>query len=130
MTVRVKCLTIDCADPYLLAGFWQQVTGFSEMAGNGNEPGDPEGLLIAPGDHPDLLFIAVPEPKQGKNRLHLDLKVSGGRAQPPEVRTPRIRATVDRLTAAGATTLQEHQMHGHLDHVVLADPEGNEFCVV
>ena len=61
--------------------------------------------------------------------MHLDVKVSGGRTQPQEVREPLIRAAVDRFVAAGATVLQEHDLRGELDHVVMADPEGNEFCV-
>ncbi len=72
----------------------------------------------------------MPEPKSGKNRLHPDLQASGGRHTPWGVRWPRIIATVERLTAAGATVVHEHEQQGELDHVVMADPEGDEFCVV
>jgi len=72
----------------------------------------------------------VPEGKVVKNRLHLDLSVSGGRSAPQPEREALIRAAVARLTAAGATVLAEHALRGELDHVVCADPEGNEFCVV
>jgi hypothetical protein len=64
-----------------------------------------------------------------KNRLHLDLKVSGGRDVDQEIRRTRIMAKVDEVVAAGATIHQEHVVGGHLDHVFLLDPEGNEFCV-
>ncbi len=72
----------------------------------------------------------MPERKSAKNRLHLDLQASGGRHLLTDVRLERIQAVVDSLTAIGATTIQEHREGDDLDHVVLADPEGNEFCVV
>jgi hypothetical protein len=73
MAVRIKSMTFDCADPYRLAQFWLQLTGFSEDPGNGNAPDDPEALLLSPDGSLALLFIAVPEPKRVKNRVHLDL---------------------------------------------------------
>ena len=73
MAVRIKSITFDCADPYRLAQFWLQLTGFSEDPGNGNAPDDPEALLLSPDGSLALLFIAVPEPKHVKNRVHLDL---------------------------------------------------------
>ncbi|MEV6932752.1 VOC family protein [Dactylosporangium sp. NPDC051485] len=70
------------------------------------------------------------EPKTAKNRMHLDVQVGGGRAVPWQIRWPRVRAAADRLIAAGATVLAEAELDGRPDHIVLADPEGNEFCVV
>jgi len=67
-----------------------------------------------------LSLLQVPEPKVAKNRLHMDLRVAGtGTA---DERWARIIEAVDRLTAAGATALQEFPGH----HVVMADPEGND----
>jgi hypothetical protein len=71
----------------------------------------------------------VPEPKTAKNRMHLDVKVSGGRHLPAEVRTPRIEAKVAELVALGATVQRRNEHRGRLDGVVMLDPEGNEFCV-
>ena len=85
---------------------------------------DPAGVL------PSLSFLRVSEGKVVKNRVHLDLQVSGGRSVPQREREALIGAAVERLMAAGATVLVEHRARGELDHVVLADPEGNEFCVV
>lgn len=68
MAVRIKSITFDCADPYLLAQFWSQLTGFSEDPCNGNAPGDPEALLLSPDGPLALLFIAVPEPKHPCHR--------------------------------------------------------------
>jgi hypothetical protein len=62
MAVCIKSITFDCADPYRLAQFWRQLTGFSEDPGNGNAPDDPEVLLFSPDGSLALLFIAVPEP--------------------------------------------------------------------
>jgi len=119
MTVRIKCITIDCADPYLLAGFWSQVTGFGEDPDNGNAPTDPEALLLSPGDAPDLLFIRIDDPKQSKNRVHLDL-----------VPTDRTREEeVERLAGIGARTLDDRRRPDGSGWVVMGDPEGNEFCV-
>jgi catechol 2,3-dioxygenase-like lactoylglutathione lyase family enzyme len=69
-------------------------------------------------------LLEVPEPKTAKNRLHIDIRVADRRASPAE-QWAAITAEVARLTAAGATVVTEDGQH----HVVMADPEGNEFCV-
>ena len=117
--MRVSNITFDCDDPYALAQFWSEVTGFREDPENGNEPGDPEGLLVAPDNQLNLLFIKVPEPKLVKNRVHLDL-----------MPTERTRdEEVARLLAIGATLVVDHRRGDGTGWVVFADPEGNEFCV-
>lgn len=78
---------------------------------------------------PSVSFLRVPEPKVVKNRLHIDIK-AGGRDEPQEVRWPRVTETVRRLTEAGATVVSQDVVDGVPSHVVMADPEGNEFCVV
>ena len=73
----------------------------------------------------------MPEGKTAKNRIHLDVQVGGGRDQPWDERAERIEARVQRLVAAGGTVLAGvPRSSDGLDHVVMADPEGNEFCVV
>ncbi|GAA1186198.1 hypothetical protein F4556_007201 [Kitasatospora gansuensis] len=79
---------------------------------------------------PNLSFLKVPESKVVKNRVHLDVQAGGGRETPWEVRWPRVVEAVARLTGAGATVLREEHLEGRPDHVVMADPEGNEFCVL
>ena len=119
MTALPRNITFDCADPYLLAGFWSQVTGYREDPENPNEPGDPEGYLAGPGGQPGLLFIKVPEPKAVKNRVHLDL-----------VPTDRTRdEEVEGLLGIGATLVADHRRSDGMGWVVLADPEGNELCI-
>ena len=73
MAVRVKSITFHCADPCRLAQFWLQLTGFSEDPDNGNTPDDAEARLLSPDGSLALLFIAVPELEQVKNRVNLDL---------------------------------------------------------
>ena len=119
MAVRIKSITFDCTDPYRLAQFWSQLTGFTEDPDNGNAPDDPEALLLAPDGRLALLFIAVPEPKHVKNRVHLDLV-------PLDRRRDEV---VDWLVGLGARVVDDHRRPDGAGWVVLADPEGNEFCI-
>jgi hypothetical protein len=106
----------------LLAGFWSQVTGYQEDPGNSNHPEDPEGLLVAPDGSANLLFMRVPDAKRVKNRVHLDLT--------PDDPAPHVRdAEVERIIALGATIVDDHRRPDGKGWVVLADPEGNEFCI-
>ena len=119
MTVRIRHITFDCRDPYALAGFWSQVTSYREDSEEGNAPGDPEAYLVGPQGHPNLLFISVPEGKVVKNRIHLDV-----------VPTDRSRdEEVVRLLGIGASLVADHRRPDGTGWAVLADPEGNEFCV-
>jgi catechol 2,3-dioxygenase-like lactoylglutathione lyase family enzyme len=119
MSARPRNITFDCADPYAQVKFWSQVTGYREDPENPNEPGDPEGFLAGPDGQPGLLFIPVPESKTVKNRVHLDL-----------MPTDRTRdEEVERLLGIGATLVADHRRPDGLGWVVLADPEGNEFCI-
>ncbi|MFE9361841.1 VOC family protein [Streptomyces sp. NPDC006978] len=115
MTSLVQHITIDCADAYALALFWAEVLG--SQVSDDDAPGDPEALVEAPGAA--LLFITVPEPKSGKNRIHLDIR--------PERRTRD--EEVERLLALGATLVADHRKPNGRGWATLADPEGNEFCV-
>ncbi|GAA2009188.1 putative enzyme related to lactoylglutathione lyase [Nakamurella flavida] len=109
-------ITIDSADPFALATFWSAVTG--HPVSDEDEPGDDEVLVELPGG-PGLLFIRVPEGKAGKNRVHLDVRPTKGTRD----------AEVDRLLVLGATLLDDRRDPDGPGWAVLADPEGNEFCV-
>ncbi len=119
MTALIRHITVDCADPYALAAFWHEVTGYHEDPANPNAPADPEALLLAPDAGPGLLFIGVPDAKVVKNRVHLDVA--------PADRTRDEEAA--RLLGLGATLVADHRRPDGTGWLVLADPEGNEFCV-
>lgn len=117
MTARFHNICVDCRDAYALAGFWAQVFGCPLPTED--HSGDAE-ISLRPEDGPELLFLAVPEDKAVKNRLHLDLEP-----------TDRTRAQeVDRLIEIGATHVADHTRPDGSGWFVLADPEGNEFCVL
>ena len=137
MAVRID-LTLDCANATTLAAFWKLALGYEDepppppfatrqewlqAADPQASPDDGAWLHDPAGAGPRLSLLRVPEPKSAKNRLHIDLRVAG--TGTPEQRWARITNEVDRLSAAGATVLQQLPAH----HVVMADPEGNEFCV-
>ena len=107
--LSIAQIVIDSADAAKLAGFWSQVLGRPV------DPGANEHFATL-GATPKLMFLQVPEPKQAKNRLHLDLHGDDWRAE------------VERVVALGATKLSEHQEYG-IEWATLADPEGNEFDV-
>ena len=120
-------LGCDASDPDLLARFW------SLALGDVPEPGydDPEGASIVDPDGrgPAIGFLRVPEGKTAKNRVHIDVRVAG---EPPWDMADRerlIRTKVAQLVGGGATVVREESYGPHLGHVVMLDPEGNEFCV-
>ncbi|MYT71920.1 MULTISPECIES: VOC family protein [unclassified Streptomyces] len=115
MPSLIRHLTIDCADPYTLAGFWAEA--LVGAITDEDHPGDPEALVESASV--GVLFIRVPEGKAAKNRLHIDLQ--------PQDRTRD--EEVDRLLALGATLQGDHRRPDGTGWVTLHDPEGNEFCV-
>jgi len=119
MAVRIKSITIDCTDPCRLAQYWAQLTGFIEDSDNVNALEDPEAVLLSPDGRLALLFVAVPEHKRAKNRVHLDL-VPVDRRRDEEV---------DRLLGLGGRVVDDQRRPDGSGRVVCADPEGNEFCV-
>jgi hypothetical protein len=123
MASKFTELAIDCADPRGLARFWCAVLGYVvQDEGDGlviiGSPLVPEGKNRVGPVPPTLTFAQVPEGKTVKNRLHIDLNPTD-RDQDEEVR---------RLLELGARHVDVGQ--GSVSWVVLADPEGNEFCVL
>jgi len=115
---EINAITVDCTDPYRQALFWSEVTGWQEDPDDPNNPGDPAGRIVST-HGVSLLFIPVPEGKTVKNRMHLDLR--------PTERTRDEEVT--RLLNIGATLVDDLRRPDGTGWVVLADPEGNEFCV-
>ena len=119
MASRVRWVDFDCADPYLVASFWSEATGMRHHPDN--KPGDEECALLSGTDvlEGGMLFQRVEEGKVVKNRVHLDL-------QP----TDRTRdEEIERLLRSGAVLVADHRNPDGTGWGVLADPEGNEFCV-
>ena len=138
-------VTFDCADPAALATFWAEVLGYQvqapppgfdtwdaalESMGVPQERRNDASALVDPeGSGPRIFFQRVPEGKDAKNRVHLDV-----RAAPEltgEERMVALEAVCARLVAVGATRIGRHEPEPPLTagHIVLADPEGNEFCL-
>ena len=117
MTLSWQCICVDCVDPAPVADFWEAALGWRRTYETDTEIvlEPPEGSPQHGG--PDLLFGTVPEEKTVKDRLHIDLRPDDQAAE------------VARLEALGATRVDIGQT-GQESWVVLADPGGNEFCVL
>ena len=117
----------DATDPHALAEFWAEALGYV------SEPGydDPDGASIVDpdGKGPAIGWLGVPEGKTAKNRVHIDIRVAGEGPWDMTARGQLIRAKVPELVALGATVVREERYDNALGHVVMLDPEGNEFCV-
>ena len=118
MGLRVQNVSFDCADPVTLARFWSEALGW-RVTYEEDEEVVLEPPLESPeeGVVPDILFLPVPEGKVVKNRVHLDLRPADQALE------------VARLEALGARRVDVGQ-DDTVTWVVMADPEGNEFCVL
>ena len=113
--IRFYEIVIDCSNPLRLAPFWAEALGYEideleEDVASIEHPTD---------DGPAICFLRVPESKQGKNRVHFDLNVDDD----------ELDGAVERLISLGARQVDVGQGVDR-SWVVLADPEGNEFCIV
>ncbi|GAA2343634.1 VOC family protein [Dactylosporangium salmoneum] len=142
MTIQI---TFDCADPASLAAFWADALGYKvqdpppgfdswEQAltamGIPPERHNAASAVVDPkGEGPRLFFQRVPEPKTVKNRVHVDVRAAPGLAG--DERMAALEAECARLVARGAARLARHEPEPPLGggHIVMADPEGNEFCL-
>ena len=137
--------TFDCADPARLAEFWAAALGYQVQ---GPPPGfetwpraleafgvpperhnDASAVVDPEGAGPRVFFQRVPEGKQVKNRVHLDVRAAPGLAG--DDRMAALEAESERLVTLGATRLARFEPAPPMDagHLVMADPEGNEFCL-
>jgi hypothetical protein len=143
MVVPIQ-VTFDCADPDRLAHFWAELLGYRlDPPPEGHdswdtwliEQGIPESewnsasAVSDPEDRgPRLFFQRVPEPKEIKNRVHLDVNVGGPRGTPDEERRTAVDAAVERAIGLGAKKVRFVEERGER-HYVMNDIEGNEFCL-
>lgn len=150
---RTLQITLDAHDPRSLSTFWRDALGYVHPAPPGTELPEGADVLAAwdeflertgvppeqrnrasaiedpAGRGPRVFFQQVPEDKVAKNRVHLDVRVAPGLEG--EERMAALEAECERLVALGATRLQRFDPHPPLGagHIVMADPEGNEFCL-
>jgi len=138
-------ITFDCADPAGLAAFWAEALGYhlqdppegfesweQALEAMGVPPesrNDASAVLDPDGSRPRLFFQRVPERKQVKNRVHLDVRAAPGLEG--DARMTALEAEAEWLVSLGATRLQRYEPAPPLGagHIVMADPEGNEFCL-
>jgi hypothetical protein len=137
-------VVFDCADPDRLARFWAQALGYKlQDPPQGHQSwedwlrdhgipqerwNDANAVVDPDGRGPRIFFQRVPEAKTVKNRVHLDLNVTGGPAAPLEERRGQVDAEVERLLGLGASRLRVVEEQGGY-WAVMQDPEGDEFCV-
>ena len=125
-------LGCDAADPARLAAFWAAALDY--VAEPGYENPDGASIIDPAGTGPAIGFLRVPEDKTSKNRVHIDIRVAGEPPWDMGERAELILAKVADLVAAGATEVRREQYADEaartiVEHVVMLDPEGNEFCV-
>jgi catechol 2,3-dioxygenase-like lactoylglutathione lyase family enzyme len=138
-------ITFDAADPAGLAAFWADALGYRlqdppagfesweqalEAFGVPPERRNDAAAVVDPdGSGPRLFIQRVPEGKQAKNRVHLDVRAAPGLEG--DARMAALEAEAARLVSRGATRLERHEPALPLGagHIVMADPEGNEFCL-
>jgi hypothetical protein len=120
-------LGCDANDPRSIAAFWAAALGYVPEPGY-DEP-DGASIIDPHGTGPAIGFLKVPEGKTAKNRMHIDIRVAGEPPWDMAERERLIRARAAELVEAGATRVREEHDGEHLGHVVMLDPEGNEFCV-
>lgn len=143
MAVPVQ-IVIDCADPDGLSRFWAEALGYivqpppdgfdsweSALATWGvpeSEWNSASAVVDPAGAGPRIYFQRVPERKQVKNRVHLDLNVGVGSDLAADQRRQRIDEVAERLMSIGASRVEWRERHGE-GWLVMTDPEGNEFCL-
>jgi hypothetical protein len=137
-------VTFDCADPDRLAHFWAELLGYQldppppgydsweawliEHGVPESEWNSKSAVSDPDGRGPRIFFQRVPEQKQHKNRVHLDVNVGGPRGTPDDERRPAVDAAVERAVALGATKVRLVEELGERFYV-MQDPESNEFCL-
>ena len=120
MTAYISHTSVDCHDAYTLSAWWGRVLDYVEDPDDPNRPGDEECAISSRDGAHHLLFIEVPESKSLKNRVHFDLRPREGRRDDE----------LARLRELGATEVADRRNPDGTGWMVLADPEGNEFCIL
>lgn len=117
MTLRLNNISFDVLNAKTVATFWAAALDL-ELAGEPTEHFAKVGGPNLPAGHPGFMFAKVPEPKQFKNRMHIDVAAPDG----------DVPTEIARLESLGATQVETRNA-GSFQWTVMADPEGNEFCI-
>ncbi len=120
MTSRVSHTTFDCRNAFELSEWWKQVLDYTDLPDDPNEAGHEECMIVDPRTGHRLLFIEVDEVRDGHGRIHLDLAADDRRRD----------AEIGRVIALGAVEVADRRNADGTGWMVLADPEGNHFCVL
>ncbi|GAA1789206.1 VOC family protein [Leucobacter iarius] len=122
MTSFIAHTTIDCHDAYALSEWWKQLLGYVDLDDEPNTSGDEECMIRDPETGHRLLFIEVPDAELPAKRIHFDLRPRAGTQA----------AEIERLLGLGAVQVADQRgiAGPGSGWVVLADPEGNQFCVL
>ncbi len=120
MTSAVSHTTFNADDAYALSEWWKQVLGYRDLAGDPNQPGDEECMIVDPVTGHRLLFIEVGELQPAPGRVHLDLKPTDRRRDDE----------IARVLGLGATEVADRRNPDGTGWMVLADPAGNHFCIL
>jgi hypothetical protein len=143
MATKIQ-VVFDCSDASRVADFWATALGYviqpppegfasweeflTAVGVPESEWGTRSAVVDPKGEGPRIFFQQVPEAKAVKNRVHMDLDVTGAPDTPVEEARRRIAAEAVRLKAAGATIVGEKEELGQI-WTIMQDPEGNEFCL-
>ncbi len=120
MVSRISHTTINCSNAYELSEWWKEVLGYVDVADDPNEPGHEECMILnANGTH-QMLFIEVEHLQQPEGRVHFDLAPTDRRRD----------EEIERVLALGATANADRRNPDGTGWMVMADPEGNLFCVL
>ncbi len=120
MVSRITTTTINCVDAYALSEWWKPVIGYTDVPGDPNQPGKEECVIVDPNTGHELLFIEVEELQDPRGRMHLDLAPTDRRRD----------AEIERVLALGATEVDDCRNDDGTGWMVMADPDGNLFCIV
>ncbi|MEO7752402.1 MAG: VOC family protein [Terracoccus sp.] len=120
MALALSHTTINARDAHAQSVWWADLLGYHEDASDPNLAGHEECMIFSPDESHRLLFIEVPDAKQGRNRIHLDLR-------PVDATRDEERA---RVLGLGASDVEDRRTDDGRGWWVMADPEGNEFCIL
>ena len=120
MTSCVSHTTIDCLNAFDLSEWWKPVLGYTDLSDDPNAVGDDHCMILDPDTGHRILFIEVDDLRSSDGRIHLDLAPTDRRRD----------EEIDRVVALGATEVADRRNSDGTGWMVLADPDGNHFCIL